>query len=75
MPSAQLACEMGVSRLTVLSIRGALQANAYAMQPNFPLSDQQTETDELFQNAGEKCPLMSGKGIRGCPGVMLRLPR
>ena len=53
-PTAQLAREIGLSYPTVLSIRHALQANAQAMQPDSPLADEQTETDEMFQNAGEK---------------------
>ena len=52
--SAQIAREIGVSRPTVLYLRHALQDNAQAMQPNSPLADPQTETDEMFQNAGEK---------------------
>ena len=53
-PSAQLAREIGLSRPTVLCIRRAIQANAQALQPNSPVTDEQTETDEMFQNAGEK---------------------
>ena len=52
--SAQIAREIGVSRPTVLCLVHALQSNAQAMQPNSPLADEQTETDEMFQNAGEK---------------------
>ena len=52
--TAQLARELGLSYPTVLSIRHALEANANALQPAFPLADEQTETDEMFQNAGEK---------------------
>ena len=52
--TAQLAREIGLSYPTVLSMRHTLQANAQAMQPNSPLVDEQTETDEMFQNAGEK---------------------
>ena len=52
--SAQLARELDLSRPTVHCIRRAIQANAQAMQPNFPVVDEQTETDEMFQNAGEK---------------------
>ena len=53
-PTAQLAREIGLSRPTVHSMRRVLQSNAQAMQPNSPLADEQTETDEMFQNAGEK---------------------
>ena len=52
--TAQLAREIGLSYPTVLSMRHTLQSNAQAMQPNSPLTDEQTETDEMFQNAGEK---------------------
>ena len=53
-PTAQLAREIGLSRPTVHSMRRVLQSNAQAIQPNSPLADEQTETDEMFQNAGEK---------------------
>ena len=50
----ELAAEVGLSYQTVLDLRHAVQANAEAAQPNAPLPDRQTETDEMFQNAGEK---------------------
>jgi len=53
-PSTTLAAELGVSYNVVLDLRHALQAKAEWMQPNTALSDEQTETDEMFQNAGEK---------------------
>ncbi len=53
-PTATLARELGVTRGTVHDIRKALQANAQALQPTTPLQDHETETDEMFQNAGEK---------------------
>lgn len=53
-PSTTLAAELGVSYSTVLDLRRALQANAEWLQPDTPLGDEQTETDEMFQNAGEK---------------------
>jgi hypothetical protein len=50
-----LANEIGVCRQTVQAIRAPMQANAQHLQPDNPLdSDEQTETDELYQNAGEK---------------------
>ncbi len=50
-----LANEVGVCRQTVQAIRAQMQANAQAIQPDNPLSDDEsTETDELYQNAGEK---------------------
>jgi hypothetical protein len=53
-PSAEIAREIGVSRPTVLAVRRDIQANAERHQPQTPLSDSETETDEMFQNAGEK---------------------
>jgi transposase-like protein len=52
--SAEIADELGVSYQTVLDIRRDLQANAAQLQPDTPLPDQVTESDELFVNAGEK---------------------
>lgn len=52
--SKELAAELGLNYGTVLKLRHEAQANAEKAQPNTPLSDQQTETDEMFQNAGEK---------------------
>lgn len=53
-PTASLAKELKVVRSTVHLIRRELQANAQALQPNTSLPDAETETDEMFQNAGEK---------------------
>lgn len=53
-PSLTLAREIKISRMTVHEIRQALQANGQRQQPTSRLKDQRTETDELFQNAGEK---------------------
>jgi len=53
-PTAEIAREIGVSRQTVHDVRHELQANAQRHQPQEPLPDEQTETDEMFQNAGEK---------------------
>jgi transposase-like protein len=53
-PTQTLAREIQVSRRTVHDIRHALQTNALQAQPTSRLKDQRTETDELFQNAGEK---------------------
>ncbi|MEO0565948.1 MAG: hypothetical protein AAF125_27810 [Chloroflexota bacterium] len=52
--SAALADELGESYQTVLDIRRDLQANAAYLQPDTPLPDHVTESDEMFQNAGEK---------------------
>jgi len=53
-PSMRLAQELGVSRTTLHHLRKELQENAERLQPNAPLGDEHTETDEMFQNAGEK---------------------
>jgi transposase-like protein len=52
--TAQLARELELSRTTVHEIRHELHENAALLQPQDPLPDDQTETDEMFQNAGEK---------------------
>lgn len=52
--SPVLAEELGLSRQSVHTWRGRLQANGYGMLEETPLKDRQTETDEMFQNAGEK---------------------
>src|SRR5260370_37708095 len=50
-----LAREVGVCRQTVQIIRQALQANALALQADKVLDeDEQTATDELYQNAADK---------------------
>lgn len=53
-PSAKLARELKISRTTALALRHKLQANAEDEQTSEPLSDLEVETDEMFQNAGEK---------------------
>ncbi len=53
-PSAHLAREIGLTEKTVLKWRHRLQARAEELQPETPLPDQATESDEMFQNAGEK---------------------
>jgi transposase-like protein len=53
-PTAALARELSLPRSTVHVLRQQLQRNAQAMQPDTPLPDGVTETDEMFQNAGEK---------------------
>jgi predicted RNA-binding Zn-ribbon protein involved in translation (DUF1610 family) len=52
--SKVLAAELKLGYVTVLNLRHATQANAEKAQPDTPLCDQHTETDEMFQNAGEK---------------------
>jgi transposase-like protein len=53
-PATTLAAELDLDYKTVLQLRRDLQANAHAMQPSSALMDSETETDEMFQNAGEK---------------------
>ena len=53
-PSAALADELGVSRTTVHELRKEIQTNAQTLQPDTVLADEYTETDEMYQNAGEK---------------------
>lgn len=52
--SAQLSRELGLAYKTVLKWRQRIQANAQRLQPNTPLPDKASESDEMFQNAGEK---------------------
>ncbi len=53
-PSKTLAAELDINYQTVLTLRHDLQANAEQLQPETPLLDDETETDEMFQNAGGK---------------------
>ena len=55
-PSHVLAAELKVNYTTVLALRRKLQQTAEQLQPNTPLADIETESDEMFQNAGEKRP-------------------
>jgi transposase-like protein len=52
--SAHLARELGLTEKTVLKWRHRLQVQAQAIQPQTALPDPATESDEMFQNAGEK---------------------
>jgi transposase-like protein len=53
-PSAVLAEEVGLSRQCVHRWRQRIQQNAYALLSDAARPDSETETDEMFQNAGEK---------------------
>jgi transposase-like protein len=53
-PSKQVARELGLSEKTVLLWRHRLQAQAETLQPPSALPDRAAESDEMFQNAGEK---------------------
>ena len=50
----ELAAELKMNYKTVLDMRHKVQANAESEQPKTPLPDSHSETDEMFQNAGEK---------------------
>jgi transposase-like protein len=52
--SAQLSRELRLAYKTVLKWRRRVQANAERLQPDTPLPDYETESDEMFQNGGEK---------------------
>ena len=52
--SMKLAKELSLSRTTVHELRKHLQTNAQRLQPDDPLMDEHVETDEMFENAGEK---------------------
>jgi len=52
--SKTLAAELQLSYQTVLQLRHQVQERAKVLQPTAPLPDHFTETDEMFQNAGEK---------------------
>jgi len=62
-PSLPLARELHLSGTRLHELRQALQANAQRLQPTTRLNDRRTETDEMFQNAGEKRP--KTRGSRG----------
>lgn len=53
-PTATLSAELSLNYRTVLALRHELQAQAKRLQPETLLPDDETETDEMFQNAGEK---------------------
>ena len=50
----ELAAELDLNYKTVLGMRHKVHANAVREQPKTPLPDNHSETDEMFQNAGEK---------------------
>jgi transposase-like protein len=52
--SITIAAELQVSPQTILDLRRDVQDRARFLQPKTALTDEQTETDEMFQNAGEK---------------------
>ncbi len=52
--TAGLSREVHLAYDTVHHLRHQLQANAVGRQPDTPVPDAIPETDEMFQNAGEK---------------------
>ncbi len=52
--TASLARELALAYDTVHHLRQQIQTNAMCLQADTPLPDTVTETDEMFQNAGEK---------------------
>ncbi len=52
--SMGLAEELGISRSTMHELRKELHENAEQLRSSESLMDEHTETDEMFQNAGEK---------------------
>ncbi len=52
--TAALSRELGIGDAAVLTLRHEIQAQAGRLQPTSPLPDTETESDEMFQNAGEK---------------------
>lgn len=52
--TAQLSKELGLDYSNLLKLRHQMQENAYENLPIGALADRVTETDEMFQNAGEK---------------------
>jgi len=53
-PSDVLAVELGLNYVTVLQLRRKIQNQARLLQSEEPVPDFEAESDELFQNAGEK---------------------
>ena len=53
-PATVLAEELALSRQCIHRWRQRLHANGYRMLSQQALRDRETETDEMFQNAGEK---------------------
>lgn len=49
-----MAAELDLDYISVLQLRRALQENAQHLQSEDPLPDFEAESDEMFQNAGEK---------------------
>lgn len=53
-PTSELAREVGISRQHLLILRHQIQDRADRAAERSPLTDDQVEADEMYQNAGEK---------------------
>src|SRR4029079_1622657 len=53
-PTAKLAREVGISRQHLLRLRHEIQDRALRAADHSPLPDDQTEADEMYQDAGKK---------------------
>jgi transposase-like protein len=58
-PTAQLVRELDCDRSELLALRHRLQDAAFRNRDRIPLDDEVLETDETYQNAGEKGPAAS----------------
>lgn len=56
-----LARELSLDRTNLLALRHRLQDNAFRHRITTPLNDEETETDECYQNAGEKGVRRTGR--------------
>jgi hypothetical protein len=52
--TACLSRELGIGYEALLTLRHELHAQAERLQARTPLADTEVESDEMFQNAGEK---------------------
>jgi transposase-like protein len=71
--SATLAKELGLCRSTVHLLRQKVQSNGYGLLAEGALTDPETETDEMFQNAGEKRPAPR-RSHRSAPAARQQTP-
>lgn len=58
--TSQLSQELDIDYSNLLKLRHQMQENAYENLPTDPIEDEVTESDEMFQNAGEKGRLHPG---------------
>jgi transposase-like protein len=72
--SAILAAELGVCRSTGPLLRQKVQTNGYELLAQGAWSDPETETDEMFQHAGEKRPAPR-RPHRSAPAAGQQTPR